>query len=382
MYDGYKIVVCIPAGRERTLSLLVNHLRAQRGLVDGVQLWYNTKDSSDAQYIKSLDGDDGYFKVMYLDDCEPFRKPLQKNTGRFYLNCCDENTIYVRLDDDMVYLHEDAIKNLIIHRLAHPESFVVFPTIINNAISSHYLQQAGKIGTEFGIAGRHCMDKVGWGDGNFAVYLHEMLIDKIRNDTVEDLYMPDVFLPDVLRISVSGFAWFGKDFGATHHNVDGIYGNIATSLWYSEEENWITGRGPMTIDKTSSICGNSILSHFSFYTQHAQLGKTDLLDRYSNISMDKLHDQYYAFIDLHNEPPEPYTPLQWWEQVPSPMMTDLGTSPVSAMDMEDKTTAFRTPEERPVPQGENERNADHARRRFRRPDWFHSQMAKSWRERN
>jgi hypothetical protein len=58
------------------------------------------------------------------------------------------------LDDDVVYLHEDAVENLVRARLQMPAPTAIFPVIFNNAICSHFLQHCGKVPMEWGDVGR------------------------------------------------------------------------------------------------------------------------------------------------------------------------------------------------------------------------------------
>lgn len=287
-HRGYKIVACIPAGRQRVLYPNLNHLRAQQGFVDEVQLWLNTPIHHDVEFIKAQESD--YIKVIPLDDEEPSRKPIQRNTGRFYRHTAETGTIYIRLDDDIVWQHPQALRNLVDKRIDQPEPFVVFANIWNNAVCSALQWQAGNITLRPGLRlNVHCMDPLGWGDGPFAEGLHRRLLEDVDAGRAGSLYLPDFELRGEknhpIRFSVSCFAWFGHDFWP---HVD--------DLWEREEEGWITGQVPKATGRFNLICGDALVSHYSFFKQRPHLDQTDILAEYVRLSEDALHDAYYDLL--------------------------------------------------------------------------------------
>jgi hypothetical protein len=188
----------------------------------------------------------------------------------------DPDTIYLRLDDDVVYLHEDAIENLVRARIDMPAPVAVFPIIINNAICSHFLQLCGKIPMEWGAVNAYCMDPTGWANGPFAVKLHEMLLEKIEQGDVESLYLYQDFpLQPGTQFSVSCFASRGEDYAALPQ--PGV-------LVPDEEESWHTIHQPVAKGVPNILRGNALVSHWSFFPQHPFLNATDLLDRYRELA--------------------------------------------------------------------------------------------------
>lgn len=304
MHRGYKIVACIPAGRMAMLEPNLALLRTQQGFLDGVLLWVNTDVHHDLVWMEAQR--DGFVCPVPLDDREPPLKPKQLNTGRFYKYTTDPDTIYVRFDDDIVWQHPDALRNLVDFRIDHPEFFVVFANIWNNAVCSAIQWQRGTIQLPRGHRiSKHCMDPVAWGDGRFAVNIHELLLDRIDAGTTEELFFPSEVLETVdgrpLRFSVGCFAWFGSTWAEFGGELDGY-----------EEESWITGDYPETHDVKNAICGDALVAHYAFFKQRDALAGTGILDRYRVIAYDRLHDEYYRLLGLA----ESWTPFRvgpWWE---------------------------------------------------------------------
>ena len=59
-------------------------------------------------------------------------------------------TLYLRFDDDIVYFADDAVENLVRYRLAHREPFLILGNIVNNAVCTHFHQQAGLVPLRWG----------------------------------------------------------------------------------------------------------------------------------------------------------------------------------------------------------------------------------------
>lgn len=277
MIDGKKVVVFTPWGRELTASILYKYLKRDHvaGIVDEWHLWQNTdpEQESDRKYGYELAEQHDWIKTFERPE-GPVLYPKQMNTGRFYVNTQETNTVYVRMDDDIVWVEPNAIERLVRYRIENVFPFVVFPLIWNNAVTTYYLQQGEQVPSWWGIVGNHCMDPVGWADPVFAENLHNHLFYCIENNLVENLFMhTSVQLPVGHQFSVSSFAQFGEEYAKTN----GLLGG--------EEEAWHSMNQPYIQNRPNVLVPNSLISHFSFYHQRNYLlEKTNLLDRYRELS--------------------------------------------------------------------------------------------------
>jgi len=283
MIDGNSVVAWTPYGRRRTYSLLIQYLRrdVERGLIDEVWAFMNTDpvgQEGDVAYAHELAERFPWFHLKHRPEgVDLGNLPKQRYTGLAYREMTDPNTVYVRFDDDVVYVHEAAIENLVRARLQMPAPTAVFPVIFNNAIASHFLQACGKVPTEWGVVNAYCMDPMGWANGPFAVKLHELLLDHIEAGTVEDLYLYQDFpLQPGTQFSVSCFASLGSMY-ADLPDGPGV-------LVPDEEESWHTIHRPLATGAPNIIRGDAIVSHFSFFPQHPFLNNTNLLDRYRELA--------------------------------------------------------------------------------------------------
>lgn len=279
MIDGKRVVVWTPYGRERTVSILAEYIKRDHeiGIVDEWWLCLNTDPDQigDLRYAYKLAKAHDFIKTKDRPNGYPRRTPKQRNTGYFIHYMQDVDTIYVRMDDDLVYVHPSAIENLVRHSIQADDTLCSFGLIWNNAIISWYAQQAQIIPTSFGEVGSpFCMDPVGWANGEFAVNIHRLLLDKIRDGHPEDVFLyQDYPLAPRQQFSVSYFAAKGSDYAA----VNGI-------LQPDEEESWHTVHHPVRAGKSNIIVGNSLVAHYTFYPQQKVVNATDILDQYREIA--------------------------------------------------------------------------------------------------
>lgn len=281
MIDGRKVACWTPFGRESTVSLLVKYMErdVKRGIVDEYVLYMNVGDNqeSDRAYGYALADEHDWIRIIERPERHP--GPIQRSTGFFYRYATDPDTVYVRLDDDIVYIHQDAIENLVRARIQMPAPVAVLGTTWNNAIVSWFAQQAGVIPREFGVVGApFCMDPMGWANGAFAVRIHELLLDHIDAGTVDQLYLYQDFPVcnpqggPGMQFSVSCFASLGS-----------MYAGLPAGpgvLVPDEEESFHTVHEPMRIGVPNILVGNALVSHFTFQPQRPHVLASNVLDRY------------------------------------------------------------------------------------------------------
>jgi hypothetical protein len=291
---GKRVVAWTPYGRQETVAVLQSYLAREheRGLVDEWWLCMNTDpgQEEDRRYAAYLSFYYPWVKLVDRPEGTERLHPKQRNTGYFYREMTDPDTVYVRLDDDIVYVHEDAVERLVVHRLEADSGVASFPVMWNNSVVSWFAQQAGvipaagSIGNQIHkrddepeyywpkVGGPYCMDPVGWADGRFGVALHRLLLGWLDAGTPERAFLyQDYQLPVGLQFSVSTFA----SLGSTYAELD-----TPGVLVPDEEESWHTIHQPRKIGQPNVIVGNALVSHYTFFPQGPIIRATDILDRY------------------------------------------------------------------------------------------------------
>jgi hypothetical protein len=242
------------------MEILGRYVLRGRPLIDEWRLWWNTHDEQDQQYIRQLQQRHPDF--ITIED-RGFTLDYHEGHRRFFEGCNDINTIYIKVDDDIVFIDEACIENLLSCRVRNPEPFVVFANTINNALNSHFLQQNFKLPTNWEQVAHTCMDFYGWKSPEFAKKLHEYFLSKDPSD----FYMPDVELRE--RTSINFLAWFGEDF-KKHFDFK-----------WGDDEDYLSFQRPFELHRPTMICGDAVVSHFAYFTQRDLLDSTDILQRYA-----------------------------------------------------------------------------------------------------
>lgn len=289
MLDGKPVIAWTPYGREVTVSVLAKYMERDhaRGLVDEWWLCLNTDPTGqegDLRYAYTLARKFPWIKVMDRPLGMPRRHPKQRNTGYFYQYMTDLDTTFVRLDDDIVYVHPDAVARLVRSARERPDTVASFPVMWNNSIVSWFAQQAqiipeaGSVDPVTGyvwplVGGPYCMDGVGWADGKFAVAIHDLLLSALeRGEDLEKFYFYQDFPVQLgTQFSVSVFASLGR-----------MYADLPSPgvLVPDEEEHWHTVHQPRVVGQPNVIVGDALVSHFTFNPQRRIVLASNTLDRY------------------------------------------------------------------------------------------------------
>lgn len=283
MIAGKKVVAWTPYGRQETVSILFDYLRRdyERGLIDEYWLYLNTDDHqvSDLAYAYKLSKAHSWVRLIERPAECPRLRPKQRNTGYAYRYMADPDALFFRFDDDIIYVHQDAVENLCTAKVELPGTLACFALMWNNAITSWYAQKLDIIPLEFGqVQSPFCMDPVGWGDGEFAVKIHNLLLRWLEEGTPEKAYFYQNYpLAPRQQFSVSCHVIDGADFCTLP--TPGV-------LDYPEEEHWITVHRPPLIGKDNVIVGDALVSHYTFYPQGRAVRDTNILDRYRKIAKD------------------------------------------------------------------------------------------------
>ena len=325
MIKEHPVIAWTPYGRRETVQvlrllqrsdpsveILGQYIRREheRGIIDEWWLCLNTDSDQTTDLLFAYDLHRTYPWIKLKERPSgpdglqrPRRHPKQRNTGYFYEYLIDPETVYIRFDDDIVYVHDFAVERLAIHRLEAAGGVASFPIMWNNSIISWYAQQAGVIppaGTLIDqlasthplinkpipsdraylwpkVGGPYCMDGVGWADGVFAVQIHRLLLDKIAANDVESLFFYQDFpLQLGMQFSVSTFASLGS-----------LYVDLPDGpgvLVPYEEEHWHTIHQPRILGMPNIIVGDALVSHYTFFPQGPIVRASDTLERYRQVA--------------------------------------------------------------------------------------------------
>jgi hypothetical protein len=263
-------VIVTPGGRKCYLDILLRYLlRAKNDReFDRWVLWMNTTSAADIAYMQLLAQQFDFIETRAL--AIPHEGSYSIHS--FFQECTDPDTVYVRLDDDIVYIEPGAIDRLIKFRLANPEYFLVVGNIVNNALTSYIYQRQGAVGRGLGYTAYTCLAELGWKKPAFAHFIHTEFLKCLRAGNIDRFRFPQWILADYERVSINCISWLGSDFKTFGGKVD------------RDEEPWLTTIKPKSLGRPNCIFGQAIFAHYAFYSQRTELDWTDLLKRYEAIA--------------------------------------------------------------------------------------------------
>jgi hypothetical protein len=278
-------VVVTPAGRKRYLQILIKYMvkAKNENQFDRWDLWLNTNVAENIEYCEYLAKTYSWINVVrlerYLFDIN-FPGYQMTNIFKFFRYASDRRSIYVRIDDDVVYLEPKFFKKFFDFRCNNPEPFLVYGNIINNAIISHLHQRNVSLNMTYPHKVEYnYSDPVGVSDHKFCEHIHNKFINDVKNNQIDKwrtsfnvwkLYANE-------RVSVNCVSWFGisfSDLAPIILNNDNI-----------DEEGWLSVGVPAQFNKFNVIYNDAIVAHLAFYTQRERLeAETDILQKYEELS--------------------------------------------------------------------------------------------------
>ncbi|KAI1438150.1 hypothetical protein GGR50DRAFT_533939 [Xylaria sp. CBS 124048] len=132
---GLRVVAMVFFGRRRYVDILdcylQQNLASNGGYLDEVWFMAHTDDERDMAWLQRLvKGTPGY-RVVGQEDCNK----NDREYGCLWAYASEDETIFIKLDDDIIYIHHDAIPQLVHTRLAVPHAFAVSAQLVNSPIT-------------------------------------------------------------------------------------------------------------------------------------------------------------------------------------------------------------------------------------------------------
>jgi hypothetical protein len=266
-----KYVVVTPAGRREYLENLFAHMKKQKSTYNEWHLWMNTQKTDDIEYMERLASENEWVKLKYHPKSDPSKGNM--NIFKFFDYAVDPNTVYLRLDDDIVWLEDGFISNMFKQRLAHPENFLVFANIINNGIITHMHQRSGAFVLEDKIVDFSSGGN-GWNDVDIVTRLHNAFIEDVKSGNLDKWKKSfnTWVAEDYPRISINAISWFGEEMRKVDRNL------------IVDEEQYLSSDYPKEVRKPNIIVGQPVCVHYAFYTQREHLDTTNILAKYRELA--------------------------------------------------------------------------------------------------
>jgi hypothetical protein len=283
MFKDYKVIVVCPAGRRHVADLMRRHVERARPTVDEFHWWLNTDREDDIEYFKALArAAPNFYRVIELSGKTTYWN-RSMTIGRFYQFAIDPEAIYIRIDDDVVWMVDNCLQSLLAHRVKYPDAYLVYGNIVNSSRFMHLHQNQGAFDPGFKISYNinHSTNRRSFPAGLAA---HEAILQTA--EAIAAGHNREALLEPWVRFGRHVFAagehndanmlsWFGRDF-ATWRGICPAH---------VHEEQWICLRMPAVQSRIHEACGGALCAHYASEVQwRAISGQPQLLVRYEKLA--------------------------------------------------------------------------------------------------
>jgi hypothetical protein len=249
----WRVVSVTPVGRPQFGPLLIPYLEGARPILDEHHWWFNTADPAlIAWYSKVSEKHPDFYHCI----CHPSRSQgfSHHTLAPFYPLACEPNTIYIRIDEDVVWMAPDAIRELVWFRLKHPTPILVFANTVNSPLCTH-LHERMKAVTLPTHVGYNFLDPCGHADGAVASLIHRAFIEAVENGLTDRFKINSWWLWSFEPNHLHCVAWLGSDM-------------LAAVPLPPDDVKFLTQDLPIKMNRTNVISGTSLVSHFLYDDQH------------------------------------------------------------------------------------------------------------------
>lgn len=290
MYKGYKVKVFIFAGRQQTMELLMPQIKSE--FIDEIIIGKNTNNVSDLKYLESLK--DKFAKIRYIDLPEEVRRDKHFAWKYMYRFMQDEDSIYFKMDDDVIYIEPGYFEKTLQFRCEHPEYLCIFPVIVNNPYCCTLLKEHPLM---FANLNKYDLQRAYFYSGKYGALIHKLfLMDPynerwklenhefgreavlFQNKNHEENVQRMVPWDYVIRPGINSICYFGKMFKDLNvaERIKGCYSDELFLMYNVLKDNSLK----------HCILGNTLVSHFAFSGQKGLRNRKDILDAYRRL----IHD--------------------------------------------------------------------------------------------
>ena len=248
-----QVVIVTPAGRQIYLRHLLSHLKKQTIHFDEWHLWNNTRNQEDEEYLHKLQRQYSWIKVVQSSKND--KKGTNELINIFWkIDGSQSNTLYIKLDDDIVWLSPNFVSSMVTFKAKHPSCPIVFANIINNNYIDHLHQASGRVLQNIPYIDKECMGNL-WKSPEMTHRLHEEFMQDRLQDTYHKWIINTHKINNFKRVSINAIAWEGELLQRTDlPQID-------------DDERWASEQVPKKLNKPAIINGNALALHFAFYTQ-------------------------------------------------------------------------------------------------------------------
>lgn len=180
------------------------------------------------------------------------------------------NDIFLKCDDDIVFMDLERLDDFIQYRRHNPNYFILSANVVNNGVCAFFQQQAGSLPAE---KVGYCENPPGgyqgslWQSGERATIVHDYFLSLKE----PKLPLAEAVIAYDARISINFISWLGNDL-------------IHLALPHGDDERFMSVDLPQLLRRPVGIYSNFVVSHLSFGIQDPTMPITRLLNEYEKLT--------------------------------------------------------------------------------------------------
>lgn len=271
MYHGHQVVVLVTGrGSERYLRLCLSHVLKARPFVDECQLWLETVNPLDLEYVQSVVA----MAPAFFKRCDLLGSVVGGTPGTLFERASSDGTLYIKLDDAIVWMAEDCLERLAAWKVKNPGRFLGFAQVANNQIVDHLRQRASLIDSEPFI--EWCAWGTAWNSGEICEkILTRMCYDIVRGD-LERHYQAysEWELRSDEPVATNAVIWAGTDMAG-----------LSRALPLHGHERFFAHEATLILGKKNSLVGSTLAAHFAFEPQRQYMNRSAVLKTFSELAL-------------------------------------------------------------------------------------------------
>lgn len=268
MYNGYKVKVLVFAGRKDTMSILFPKIKSE--IIDEVLIGINTRNKEDIAFIKEYLKNDNKFKAVEIPNI------YIGNANAYYYMfslLSDEDTIYIKLDDDLIWFSENFFEELVKYRVEHPEYYTIYPFVLNNPLCNYL----GKFFDESKFRNKNDYMYQTWKNPIYSeILLREFCENKLDLSHIQnyEFDQTETLRDPFICPSINCICFFGKDCREMKW--------VEEMIRYGGDEGFITVGifNKFGNQRKHIVYAKCKCVHYAFFTQRDYLNNKNILKKY------------------------------------------------------------------------------------------------------
>ena len=298
-YKIGNIIAFVFYGRRSSASILFRYLdknlKINGGLLDKIVIVARTGDEQDLDYLKMFLRNNKYAKCCYE------RRNFDPNDGyKIVYSILNSTDLVFKIDDDVVFISNGTFEKMAEEYLTknyhilsanvvnHPQLSYVHARL--RAILPFYevqpfqweksdtpneeIDDTVAMGADYGPVSKW------WRDPQLGAIAHESFLFHVKNENLDiyDFRIWDFHSVEYHRWSLNFVVVWGRNLNRIHKYKPKV----------ESDEIVLTHLIPKMKKKHSIALGSAVVCHFSYFPQFEYLSKTNILEKYNNLSFSYL----------------------------------------------------------------------------------------------